>query len=142
MIIFILIFAATTTQAREINRRYLKIGLIKYGKTVEHISKQNNIDYLLVVALICYENHTWNAKAKSSTGDLGLMQIHSNDTSFLNAGKNLKYGIKKLANLIKKFGFVDGIEAYNKGSAGMRRIKTRIYAKEIIKFYHKLKERK
>ena len=139
LLIFVLLLNFAV--AREPNYINYKKGVLKYGALIDSINLEYKINKYLLYAIITYESQ-WNPNAPSKTGDLGLMQIHTKDTTFKNPEKNLRFGINKLSKLFKKFGIIDGLEAYNKGSLGMRRTNKRNYAMNILRFYRLIKELK
>jgi len=111
----------------------------KIDLAINKYSKKYKVDPLLIRSVINTES-SFNPKAKSSTGDSGLMQINKihklkNPTDI---NTNVEFGTKMMSRLIKKNkGNVErSLWEYNCGSGNVRRgiipKSTRRYARKIL----------
>lgn len=101
-----------------------------YSEYVEKYAKENNVDPLLIYAIIKAESN-FDSKAVSNKGALGLMQLmnetakevatnelieYENENTLYNPEKNIQIGIKYYANLKEIFGNDEvSLAAYNAG---------------------------
>lgn len=101
-----------------------------YSNYVEKYAKENNIDPLLIYAIIKAESN-FNNEAVSSKGATGLMQLMDNtakevaineaveyvsNESLLDPETNIKLGVKYFADLLNSFGNKEvALAAYNAG---------------------------
>ena len=123
----------------------VKLNLTSYVDTIMHVSKQNNIDPALVRALIHAES-AFNAKAVSSAGAQGLMQLMPTTAkelgviNALNAKENINGGVKYLAQLLQQFkGDIKlATAAYNAGPNAVKKYngippysETKVYVKRV-----------
>lgn len=125
-------------QAAEITvDEYLTLGALaggnknlaeKYsiGKAISHYAGANHLDPRLVAALIKIEANG-NILAESPKGARGLMQVmpmqavrHGFACDLYEVECNVRVGTAILADSIKRYGYVEGIERYNKGRRKLR----------------------
>ena len=108
----------------------------EYSEYVEKYSKAENIDHLLIYAIIKAESN-FNIGAMSKSGALGLMQImdrtakevaeneileYESGTTLYNPEKNIQIGIKYYANLLEEFkNDKIALAAYNAGSGNVQK---------------------
>jgi transglycosylase-like protein with SLT domain len=108
----------------------VRLDLTSYVDTIKQVSKRNNIDPALVRALIHAES-AFNAKAVSSTGAQGLMQLMPGTAkelgvrNALNVKENINGGVKYLAQLLQQFnGDIKlATAAYNAGPNAVKKYK-------------------
>ncbi|MFX3633715.1 MAG: lytic transglycosylase domain-containing protein [Candidatus Pristimantibacillus sp.] len=88
-------------------------------------SKYNNVDEGLIASIIKQES-AWNAKAKSSAGAGGLMQLMPGTASSLGVtnvndpAQNVNAGTKYISQMISKYGDEQlALAAYNWGPGNM-----------------------
>ena len=141
-----------------------KTGLPEYKKDriSRHILKQSKkygYDPLLITAVIITES-SFNHRAKSKVGALGLMQIRprtgkamASETNIRWRGKSTLYHPEKnialgsfyLDKLVKRFGKMDtALEAYNHGPTRIARYlkrgkHPRKYSGKVFSIYHRIK---
>jgi len=88
--------------------RRLKTRLPKYKDTIVSVSQQHDFDWRLIAALIYQESH-FDARAKSYSGALGLMQLTQITASEMGVQDRLdpvasiRGGVKYLHTLYKRF---------------------------------------
>lgn len=112
----------------------MQIYKTSYNEYVEKYAKENDIDPLLIYAIIKAESN-FNPVAVSNKGACGLMQIMDNTAkevaqnnvmeyesgvTLYNAEKNIKIGVTYFAGLLKEFGNINiALAAYNAGSGNV-----------------------
>lgn len=123
----------------------VSLNLTSYSDAVKQAAKLNNIDPALVRALIHAES-AFNAKAVSSKGAQGLMQLMPSTAkelgvdNALNADQNIAGGTKYLAQLLQQFnGDIKlATAAYNAGPNAVKKYngippytETKVYVERI-----------
>ena len=121
-----------------LNSKFLmkKIYKTEFGEYVEKYSQENNVDPLMIYALIKTESN-FDEGATSNKGACGLMQIMDNTAreiaqntlmeyesgiTLYNPENNIKIGIKYFAELRKTFGNDEiALAAYNAGSGNVNK---------------------
>jgi soluble lytic murein transglycosylase len=127
LFIFVILFGILKIQ----NYILKKIYKIEYSEYIYKYSEENNIDSLLITAIIKVESN-FNRNIKSSSGALGLMQLmestaaeQANEVgeeivvteSLYNPEINIKIGTTYFAKLMKKYdnNYLLALAAYNAG---------------------------
>jgi soluble lytic murein transglycosylase len=127
LFIFVILFGILKIQ----NYILKKIYKIEYSEYIYKYSEENNIDPLLITAIIKVESN-FNRNIKSSSGALGLMQLmestaveQANEVgeeivvteSLYNPEINIKIGTTYFAKLMKKYdnNYLLALAAYNAG---------------------------
>ena len=95
-----------------------------YGELISAMSEANGVNPLLVRALIQVESN-YRPRARSSKGAMGLMQIMPSTAREYRVRNpydpktNIEVGIKRLKELIDKWGVELGLAAYNAGEGAV-----------------------
>ncbi|GAU08833.1 transglycosylase SLT domain-containing protein [Desulfoplanes formicivorans] len=95
----------------------LNSKLPRYGPTIAQVARENDLDPLLVTALIYQESH-FNARATSKTGVRGLLQISQNTAAELGISNRLdplqsiEGGVRYLRSLVDRLQPL-GLDAWN-----------------------------
>ena len=100
-----------------------------YGEIIAALSEANGVDPLLVRALIQVESN-YQPRARSSKGAMGLMQIMPATAREYRVRNpydpkaNIEVGIKRLKDLLDRWGAVDlALAAYNAGEGAVAKFK-------------------
>ena len=97
-----------------------------YGEIISAMSEAHGVDPLLVRALIQVESN-YKARAKSSKGAMGLMQLMPQTAreyklrNPYDPKSNIEVGIKRLKSLIDRWGVEIALAAYNAGEGAVTR---------------------
>src|SRR4029079_16908839 len=98
-----------------------------YGEIISALSEAHGVDPLLVRALIQVESN-YQPRARSSKGAMGLMQIMPATAREYRVRNpydpktNIEVGIKRLKDLLDKWGAVDlALAAYNAGEGAVQK---------------------
>lgn len=146
----------TSTEARNdatVNARYYRSRKISHKQMFQTVifraANQYGIDPALVQAIIFAES-TFNPKAVSKRGAMGLMQLMPNTAEAMgvkdcfNPEHNIFGGVRYFKKLIDQFGgdTTLALAAYNAGGLNVRRFNgvppfkaTRCYVKKVLKYY-------
>jgi soluble lytic murein transglycosylase len=134
--------------------------MLSFLDTVYMESSKYNYDWRLILAIIRTES-CFDAKAESTKGALGMMQLMPNTAEWVSSKVGLKYkdytalydpiyniklGTLYLNMLHKKFGNMEkAIAAYNRGPLGLKRYLEQgrefpsEYLKRVMEYYEELK---
>ena len=100
-----------------------------YGEIISALSEAHGVDPLLVRALIQVESN-YQARARSSKGAMGLMQIMPATAREYRVRNpydprtNIEVGVKRLKDLLDRWGAVDlALAAYNAGEGAVQKFK-------------------
>ena len=140
-------------QVAKYSKNLSQFDMYQIAKTINFESIQNDIDPILVMAVIKQESR-WNINAKGRHGELGLMQIlpntarwisqknninYSGANDLLNPNLNIRLGIAYLSWLKKRLpNKEDYITAYNMGPKNLRQLKNKNIKPAI--YYSKVQE--
>jgi hypothetical protein len=116
-----------------------------YGEIISALSEAHGVDPLLVRALIQVESN-YQPRARSSKGAMGLMQIMPATAREYRVRNpydprtNIEVGVKRLKDLLDKWGAVDlALAAYNAGEGAVQKFQgippyreTRSYVSRIL----------
>lgn len=120
-------------------------SLLKWKNIISFIAKKYNIDKELIAAIIAVES-SFNEKALSNKGAVGLMQLmpdtihHMNVKEPTNAYENINAGTRYLKIQIERFKNIDyALAAYNAGPENVKKYKGIPPFKETINFVNRVK---
>ncbi len=121
------------------------ITCLRYCQEIKTHSKAYNVPEKLIVAIIYHESH-FNAKAVSSSGAKGLMQLMDFNSKGINPfdpNANIQTGTALIARLLKKYNSVElALAAYNAGEGNVAKYngvppfpETQRYVQNVLRHY-------
>lgn len=136
-------------------------SIFSFAITIQKESKQYNLDWELVLAIIKVESE-FDIRAVSCKGAIGLMQVMPGTAKWVSGKLGLKYrgpgslcdpdyniklGIHYLSMMYQKYGNLEeALVAYNRGPTGLARYVHRGndlsagYLEKVMRYYKELKE--
>ena len=144
MLKFIIIMLTLTINANAINWKRFDNGCQRYSSFIQRASAEYRLDTTLIQAIIEKESH-WNPKASGTFNCNGLMQVQGGS---FNPERNIIQGCSILRRCIDAYkgNIIMALTAYNSGIAGARKLlrqkRTLVYARDILKIYRLIIERR